>query len=1214
MPVFGSFETVREVSRVGLGAVFVARRAGTTDERYAVKIFEPPAYMVDEEQIERDSKLFLEAADVQRSAAGAGSSWAMVYESGLMEGGAWYATDLYDRSVEKLVLYRSELEPRDLVRLVDSVLNGLFELRGVLGRAHGNLKDTNVLISGKGDLAAARVMLCDPEASERLKGDETRKDLRDLGDLLHRLVLHRAVRGPAGWPVQSSSEWHRLGRVGEGWLKLMNQLLDPTDEKLTLDDVASLVPGGTVRPGSSTTAIPAPTMRVGKDPTKSRPASSPKSDPAPIAPVVTPVTPAPPAAAPVEKAPIEKTPIEKTAEPPISASPINTPPISVRPASAPARPAPPTPATPAPMGAGSDVTQELDGSGVPGSGAGSRPGTGLGSGMGSGPGSAAGARGAMPGGQGGVGAGSAVERSRPASLSNVGRVSSASVPGDMPKTFDQLPERSAPKKSGVGKWIGIGAGVIAVVAVAGVLIANSSKDKKGPGPLALENHPNDTGPKVEPTADPPKGAQPNLDPPKSDPPKETNGGTPSTGDKDEASKKKEAAAKEEADRIAREEAAKDAAEKKAREDAAKETAAKEAAAKEAAAKDAAAKEAAAKDAADKKAKEDAKTEANRKAAEDAANAAAGAKAQKVAATSGVIKGIAARLAAGLGLKDLPSDGGDSIAELLPKVDTSVEKDVTDADAALKDAITRARGLEKISTMTDVAAAKLATDEAAKGHASETIMAGEHALSRLADPKAGDLSALDAGGTFVDGIKAAAAKLPASARRDKLVADATARAKRMYLTSFAAVKVDDPQALVPAAAMSSRFGVTPEELPTKARLNLLVLVLKDEIAKAPGDDAAANAAVAKFKKTAGLLGAEAAPSVSAMVASLDAALQAPSTPEKPALNFATVGPGLKGWANKPGSDGMSVVYTSPSGQSVEFISVGSAYVSATEATVGLFHDVATVDVDGKTPVESLVKAGARTGKGPYAWEWASNNADIRPTQARAPDSPDPSGWIEPGTAMVNAKIKAYPKTIDGPTWAHPMQQLTAAAADRAARAMGCRLPTPAEWTSAAEMSGRADPAVANLRDAAWRATKDYVDQVRDKTIGPEKYSWPDDGVFGLVGNQETMFKARAAVDSDDGFVWFRPVPPPDGKFHDLVGNVAEWVMDSGGVRKAQVIGASALSPPGVDPKKAQSATRPDINAYADVGFRLAFDATGGAPVVEPLATRVKKAADAIALLK
>ena len=98
--------------------------------------------------------------------------------------------------------------------------------------------------------------------------------------------------------------------------------------------------------------------------------------------------------------------------------------------------------------------------------------------------------------------------------------------------------------------------------------------------------------------------------------------------------------------------------------------------------------------------------------------------------------------------------------------------------------------------------------------------------------------------------------------------------------------------------------------------------------------------------------------------------------------------------------------------------------------------------------------------------------------------------------------------------------------------------------------------------------------------------------------------------------FRSVGDEDnyaGVFHDLIGNVGEYVMDDPAVQAEKisvtpplksdeivhrvndwftpdhpvsVIGGSALSPPDLDPTKPYPLPK-DQNRFADVGFRLAF---------------------------
>ncbi len=287
MARYGEYESVREVYRGGLAVVYTARPPGGGEDRLALKVLELPVYLADEERVEQESVLFLESAETQRRAAAGSPAWAPVHASGRCEGGAWYATDLFERSAEKLVLHRRDLEPAEVHRVVAAAVEGLQALRQIEGRPHGNLKTTNILISGRGEVASARVALADPIATSRIKPDEDSvKDLKDLGDLLHQLVLHRPMRSAMAWPLSMTPEWQRLGRVGAGWLELCNALLNPTAAPPSLDEVAAFLPelaggSGTGSAAVAAGATPAPTPQAppGSAPTarpdfsKSRPAS-----------------------------------------------------------------------------------------------------------------------------------------------------------------------------------------------------------------------------------------------------------------------------------------------------------------------------------------------------------------------------------------------------------------------------------------------------------------------------------------------------------------------------------------------------------------------------------------------------------------------------------------------------------------------------------------------------------------------------------------------------------------------------------------------------------------------------------------------------------------------------------------------------------------------------------------------------------------------------
>lgn len=1215
MPRYGSFETVREVSRSGRGAVYTARRAGGGEERFAVKIFELPAYMAEEGEIERESTLFLNAAEIQKQVAQAGSCWAAIHETGTMDGGAWYATDLFDRSIERFLLNRPELEPADLLRVVDSVLGGLFELRDVAGRAHGNLKTSNVLLSGKGDVSGAKVALSDPWASERLRGGEAREDLRAVGELIHWLVLHRGVRRPAGWPAPMSSEWKRLGKVGDGWLELANKLLDPTDEKLTLDEVPALVPGGKVRPGSSTTAVPTPIGRATKESRPEVKSQPPKSEPPKSQPLKQrsepPMveSPAPP---PREREDVERAPEAGPAgSGPPAAAPVATP--VATPELAPVvTPAGRPPSAP-PQDFGSDVTQDLPSSG----------GSGVAIGAGSG-GGAIGSRaasGAAPlGGSGAVGSAASpgVSMSRPPSMASVGRVSTASV-ADAPKSFEELEAESRrrqaePKKSSNARWIGIGVGAVGLVAIAAVVIANMGGDKGDQkNRVALGDQKQKNGGEIiSPEPVPSKEADPGTTG-GSDPQKEKE--APKAEEKDKAEelrkaeedrKRKEAEEKAEADRKNKEAADKEERDRKAKE--AEETAKREAAAREEAERKA--KEAERKDAADK----------------------AAAREQRVSSARGLIQQIAANLDAGLGVGEKPANGGGSIEELLRALDPTIEKDAVAGNAALSAALARARELPRIAAIgdADLAAAR-AVEEAGKGHASEALLAGARAVSLFKDPKIGDLDGLEAGGKMLEGVRVAIQKLPdaSAARRDAAATATDARRRAMFRAGVGGVALDDAKALRRAAAMAPDFGETPEVLPIKARVNLLVFDLRDELNNA-GNDAAASAAAQRFRAGAGALGAQAAPLVAPMLAALDAAAKEPEAGAPAALDLSKVGPGSVGWSldggHPPAADGSTVTFMSPSGQSVQFIRLpgngaGSAvYLSAAEVSVGVFVDAA------KSKPEVLaeaLKVKRTSAWGPFSWTTDARGFVARKANpvlpANVPVGSDPYGWLETNIALKNKNMALYPANLQGAIGfasdRHPMQHVTWPVADGAARAIGCRLPTGEEWTQAQGMSGAGD--APNLRDQTWAQFRDYLIGAVQGGASKTQLPWPDQMVFLPEGMTEQQDAAVPAVAGNDGVLWFRAAPNPDGRFHDLVGNVAEWVQapPSAAAGERYLIGGSALSPKEVEPTAVQRRRLSDSRQFSDVGFRLAFDAVGGAgPASEPLAARVKKAADALVLLK
>jgi serine/threonine protein kinase len=226
MQTFGSYKTVRELSRSGLACLYVAEPVDGGSTQYAIKALQPPTDFLDEGMVQRSIDTFIECAETQRRVAGDSEHWAHIYDVGRSEGAAYYATDLFPRSVEKLIRSRARLSSADLKHLIESILHGLADLHTIAGRAHGDLKASNILISGE-DIASpkAKIALADPAPmGDVLARGGEEGDLNALGNLLHQLVLHRPFEPMGAWPIPDDPAWRR---VGNGWRQLCTELLNP---------------------------------------------------------------------------------------------------------------------------------------------------------------------------------------------------------------------------------------------------------------------------------------------------------------------------------------------------------------------------------------------------------------------------------------------------------------------------------------------------------------------------------------------------------------------------------------------------------------------------------------------------------------------------------------------------------------------------------------------------------------------------------------------------------------------------------------------------------------------------------------------------------------------------------------------------------------------------------------------------------------------------
>lgn len=236
MPTFGSYEPISELYLSGLGVVYTARSTapGAPEQPVIVKTCQPDPAIIGEQEALRAIAAFIGQAQVMQAASKVASGvWAPVHEFGRFQdgtvSGAYYVTDLAQGgSLAKLAAGRVRLDSGTLSGLIEAIVQGLRALRVSAGRAHGNLKPTNVLLPGRGSEATSRVWLADPlPPAQADPARDDPADARALGEIIHLLVTH-ATGGTRGvWPVPASPSWSTLGSTGTQWRELTNQLLDP---------------------------------------------------------------------------------------------------------------------------------------------------------------------------------------------------------------------------------------------------------------------------------------------------------------------------------------------------------------------------------------------------------------------------------------------------------------------------------------------------------------------------------------------------------------------------------------------------------------------------------------------------------------------------------------------------------------------------------------------------------------------------------------------------------------------------------------------------------------------------------------------------------------------------------------------------------------------------------------------------------------------------
>lgn len=447
------------------------------------------------------------------------------------------------------------------------------------------------------------------------------------------------------------------------------------------------------------------------------------------------------------------------------------------------------------------------------------------------------------------------------------------------------------------------------------------------------------------------------------------------------------------------------------------------------------------------------------------------------------------------------------------------------------------------------------------------------------------------------------------------ADETARA---MWSAFVVSKGVDEQSVAAAVDDMGPLGADARDvsaLPGWAQFNIARLRLARAVAAAgqkTGTQRADAQAAAMDAFTTSVQGLDVAKA--GAPAGLLAAIE-PLRRKGAQLDLSKLGPGSAGWKLTQSADGLTASYAWNRGGNdyvVDFkrLAEGAtgdvSFVATTEVSLGQFADI--VGAAGKWEefrdlLEKSSEGGVDPRLGARGWVWAGETQQgIVPCKAAFGDTS--GGWVRISSTMQQKQYYPTGMTVTPPSGSSPMQYVGPVPALIAARLVGCRFPSGDEWKQALAADGPTPNP--NLRDATWKREVEYL-----KPFAAQNPQWPSSRIF-LPAGQRPVPAAQddqVAVTSDDGVLWFRPVDErTTTTFHDLVGNVAEWVTEDpaalegvapardkveaalGKGEKLKVVGGSALSPPG------QPTAEPlPVNylqsrlGYSDVGFRLAFSA-------------------------
>ncbi|HWE01861.1 MAG TPA: SUMF1/EgtB/PvdO family nonheme iron enzyme [Tepidisphaeraceae bacterium] len=384
---------------------------------------------------------------------------------------------------------------------------------------------------------------------------------------------------------------------------------------------------------------------------------------------------------------------------------------------------------------------------------------------------------------------------------------------------------------------------------------------------------------------------------------------------------------------------------------------------------------------------------------------------------------------------------------------------------------------------------------------------------------------------------------------------------------------------------AKFGITSFNqngtsnpfVPYSSRSRFNVMLHESGLPASRSDPAKSPALLQSFARNVEEAGLDDA-AVKATLAKIDGWLAAARL--APDEKFKNIGPGAVGWTASGAADGASVTYKfkRPAAQTWEIhmlrvvTAVGkSSYLATTEFPVDLAARP-LIDSHGAAALEGVRRLLDQPRLDQPAG-WTLKKEEGEPLIERSK-----IWFVNPGPGKAEPANKPLPKPDEN----LPMQNVSASEAESIAHLLHCRLATLAEWRAASKLAG-ARPETPNL---PGRKLDEYLGnvgallerQLADRAHGPLRQA------------------ARPPLETAD-VLWFRPVDYNDLRFHDLVGNVAEWVASGTGEKSYSVVGGSSLSV-GIDPAKEIPQDDPEKH-MCDVGFRLAMDAPPMAAAMDPI---------------